>query len=216
MRRFMLPLCLAMVALAALGCGGSETVSSTTTEATAASTGASSTATTTPTTDFNGDFVSPEYDETGPYRMYQPITDPNDPFYNSMWDDESQEPYDEDWGQASEFKGPYTGTISGLLAGGGEKADVPWGFLVDEAGVVTGGWEYEWTGHMVQTTLTFTGQVSDTGQLTASGVQTLTSKSGGKTQSGKILLKGEISGTTFTGTMTGEAGAAFQVTATRQ
>jgi len=50
MRRFVLPLCLAMVALAALGCGGSETVSSTTTEATAASTGASSTATTTPTT----------------------------------------------------------------------------------------------------------------------------------------------------------------------
>lgn len=152
--------------------------------------------------DETGYVISPETDRFH-YDEYQYVTDPNDPHYKSMWDDTAQEPYDEDWskpGAFEDFVGTYRGTIPGLLAvaGGKGKADAEWGFLVDNDGTVRGGWDLEW--HSARDTASFVGQVTERGEITASGEDKITGSSG-KTQSGAFSLSGQISGSVFKGTI---------------
>jgi hypothetical protein len=117
---------------------------------------------------------------------------------------------------------PLTGTYEGTwrMPLGEQQLDVPWGFTVDDEGNVKGGLDYsfEYAGVPGQIVLTFTGVVTDNGQLTASGVgtTTYTPEAGPQSVSGSASLSGQISDAKFTGVMKGDTGRADQVTAARK
>ncbi|MBN1631479.1 MAG: hypothetical protein JW990_17100 [Thermoleophilia bacterium] len=134
------------------------------------------------------------------FKTYQPPTDPDDPHYNSMWDENGQAPYDPEWWkQTNKFAGTYEGLGKGWLRSGDAVAEVPWELIVDGKGIVSGGWDYEWVGHSVSYACSFTGQVTEDGVVTATGTMTLTSLSGKGSSSGGMSLEGRISGKIFTG-----------------
>ncbi len=144
------------------------------------------------------------------FTEYRPVTDPADPHYNSMWDDDGQKPYDEDWWKASKFAGTYKGTIVSSSSG----REAPWDFTIDDQGNVKGGYDVYWDFIKVQEAGLVEGRVSDTGEITASGVATATYEGG--TQTAEITLTGQISGVTFKGVMATSDGKEHPATATRQ
>jgi hypothetical protein len=92
--------------------------------------------------DFRGDLITPESDRDD-YEQYRAVTDPDDPRYRSMWDEEGQEPYDEDWSEPGPFD-DFAGTYKGSWPGGEPWGDIPVEFTVDEAGIVEGAFLSGW------------------------------------------------------------------------
>ena len=66
-----------------------------------------------------------------------------------------------------------------------------------------------------EVTIILSGQVSDDGQVAASGTATST-VTGVGSNSTPMMLSGQISGGTFTGKLVGSGGKSVEVTATRQ
>jgi hypothetical protein len=114
---------------------------------------------------------------------------------------------------ANSYTGRYEG--SWLWKAGNDQADVPWGFIVDSEGKVVGGFEAMLTKD-TRVICSLSGQVSDDGQVSASGtanteVEGVGSNSTPMTLSGQIAADG-----TFTGKLVGSGGQAVDVTAARK
>lgn len=142
------------------------------------------------------------------FEQYQPITDPNDPHYNCMWDDNGQEPYDELWTTKGDPLEDFVGTYKGSFQGGEPYGEIPFEFTVDETGGLEGGVDFSkslggnWT---VTFTGSLKGSVFQDGRVEAKGLIAATvpgSKTG--TVTSGILLQGTIVEGVFTGTLTGE------------
>lgn len=185
--------------------------------------------------DNRGGLIAPENDGLDGemhYKTYQPVSDPNDPHYNSMWDDEGQEPYDPMWFEAGEFA-DFAGTYDGVwfLAGffKNKSIEVPVTFTVDKSGMVKG--SLSWSGptgavHETQgvQTLTisgdFEGFVDEDGMLDADGPSTFVidpviGKGGTSSSAARFPLEGQISKDgTFRGSVGGDESQV--VTAQRQ
>jgi transglutaminase-like putative cysteine protease len=156
----------------------------------------------------DGYIYTPENDDFH-FRTYTHITDPNDPYYHSMWDEEGQEPYDEIWFEESEFA-DFAGTYDGtwMLSGFFKNAiEVPVTFTIDKAGMVTG--SLSWSGptgvvHETQgaQTLTisgtFEGFVAEDGLLEADGptkfvIDPVIGKGTASTSTARFPLEGRVS-----------------------
>jgi hypothetical protein len=113
----------------------------------------------------------------------------------------------------SSYMGRYEG--SWLWKAGNDQADVPWGLIIDSEGRVVGGFEAMLTAD-TRVICSLSGQVSDDGQVSASGtanteVEGVGGNSTSMTLSGQIAADG-----TFTGKLVGSGGQAVDVTATRR
>jgi len=153
------------------------------------------------------------------FDEYKHITDPSDPYYNSMWDDEGQEPYDEDWAKPSAFE-DFVGTYRGSFPGGDPWGDIPFEFTVDETGGVEGGIDFaKPLGGAYTMTLTgsLMGSVFQDGKVEAKGLaeETVDGETGSNSVTVGIILKGTISDGVFTGTLKGDKGP-IPATARRQ
>lgn len=178
----------------------------------------------------DGYIYTPEND-TFHFDEYKHITDPSDPYYNSMWDDEGQEPYDPMWfeeGEFADFVGTYEG--SWVLVGFFKKGiEVPVTFTVDKSGMVSG--SLAWSGptgvvHETQgvQTLTISGSlegfVDEDGILEADGptefvIDPVIGSGATSSSTGRFPLEGQVSKDgEFRGTLAGDQSQV--VTATRR
>ncbi len=139
------------------------------------------------------------------FEQYQPITDPDDPHYNCMWDENGQEPYDELWTMKGDAFEDFVGTYKGSFPGGEPWGEIPYQFTVDERGVLEGGFDVAKT--FGSSTVTITGSlqgfVSKEGLVEAKGLSEATAgnNTGSRTVTSGIALRGTISGGVFTGTI---------------
>lgn len=165
-----------------------------------------------------GALITKESDPNN-FKSYQPITDPDDPHYNCMWDEKGQEPYDELWTMKGDAFEDFVGTYKGSFPGGDPYGEIPFGFTVDETGGLEGGIDFSkslggnWTATF---TGSLKGSVFQDGRVEAKGLLAATvpgSKTG--TVTSGVLLQGMIAEGIFTGTLTGDD-EAIPVTARRQ
>ncbi len=149
------------------------------------------------------------------YDEYKHITDPADPYYQSMWDDAGQAPYDPDWWGIAQFAGTYKGVYTDPNWG-----DIPWELSVDAKGNAHGRCDWSGAGKgnklTVEVHWSFTGQVSKDGKLSGEGTAEASVTNLGQTNtvSRASTIVGSISDGAFTGTNTADATVAL--TAKRQ
>lgn len=139
------------------------------------------------------------------FEHYQPITDPDDPHYNCMWDEKGQEPYDELWTVKGDAFEDFVGTYKGSFPGGEPWGEIPYQFSVDETGALEGGFDFAKTFGSSTVTITgsLRGSVSTEGLVEAKGLSEATAgnNTGSRTVTSGIALRGTISGGVFTGTI---------------
>ena len=153
------------------------------------------------------------------FEQYQPITDPDDPHYNCMWDDKGQEPYDEFWTMKGDAFEDFVGDYQGSFPGGDPWGEVPFQFTVDETGALEGAFDLAKTFGSSTVTITgsLRGSVFKDGRVEAKGLSeaTASNNTGSNTVTAGIVLQGTISAGAFTGTLAGDD-EAVPATARRQ
>lgn len=155
------------------------------------------------------------------FGEYQTPTDPSDPYYKSMWDEEGQEPYNPLWfeeGEFADFAGTYEGAwvLVGILKKG---IEVPVTFTVDKLGMVSG--SLSWSGptgivgenegaQTLTISGTFEGYVDEAGMVEADGplttvVDPVIGTGATSSGTGRFPLQGQISEDgTFRGSLGGD------------